>query len=123
VCQALAQIVLAVPCAYIARQPWELNVGMYNTALIFFGGFIGCFSQIAMTIGMQREKSAAASAMRMSDVLFGYVWQVLFTNDPASPLSLIGAFMVMASIGVIIAFKPNEGGDSALSLPQHESLD
>lgn len=31
---------------------------------------IGSVSQGLMTVGMQREKSAAASAMRMSDVFF-----------------------------------------------------
>lgn len=108
VSQSLAQIFLSIPGAYIANQPWTLNVGLYNAVLIFTGGFIGCFSQIAMTIGMQREKSAAATAMRMSDVFFGYIWQILFTADAASGTSILGAILVISSIFVIILFKPKD---------------
>ena len=54
---------------------------------------------------MQREKSAAATAMRMSDVVFGFVWQSLFTQDPVSILSVTGAVLVASSILIVIVFK------------------
>lgn len=60
------------------------------------------------TTGMQREKSASATAMRMSDVLFGFLWQGLFTSDGVHYLSLLGAFMISSSIVVIVAFKQLE---------------
>ncbi len=60
-----------------------------------------------MTLGMQREKSATARAMRMSDVVFGFIWQVLFTPDPISYLSVLGAILVTGSIMVVVIFKPS----------------
>ena len=59
-----------------------------------------------MTVGMQREKSASATAMRMSDVVFGYLWQLLFTADGVDALSIIGAILVSFSIVIVIIFKP-----------------
>ena len=105
--QALAQIVLSVPNQYIAGQKFEdiFTITPYEGGLIFLGGFIGAWSQISMTLGMQREKSATATAMRMSDVIFGFIWQILFTQDPISYLSVLGALLVTGSIMVVVVFK------------------
>ena len=83
--------------------------------MIFSGGFIGAWSQIAMTVGMQREKSATATAMRMSDVIFGFIWQVCFTPDPANLLSVIGAILLAFSI-LIVAFLKDWGKASEESV-------
>jgi len=102
--QALGQWVLSIPGFYITRQfqaptPLELCV-------VVSCGFLGTWSQIAMTIGMQREKSATATGMRMSDVVFGFIWQVLFTHDNVvSFYSIFGALLVIASIFVLILNK------------------
>jgi len=54
---------------------------------------------------MQREKSASASAMRASDVFFAFLWQSAFTRDGISPLSVVGACLVVAGVMVIVFFK------------------
>lgn len=105
--QALGQMFLSIPSLYIAGQPLLLPVTPIELVMIFVVGFVGAWSQIAMTLGMQREKSAAASAMRMSDVVFGFIWQVLFTADKLNMLSLFGAILVGSSILVIVVFKGN----------------
>jgi hypothetical protein len=68
-------------------------------------GLVGGPSQILMTIGMQREKSGAATAMRMSDVFFSFIWQAVFTTDTVSGYSVIGAMLVLCSIVIILVFK------------------
>lgn len=105
--QALAQVILSIPNQYIAGQRFEdiFTITAYEGGLIFLGGFIGAWSQISMTLGMQREKSATATAMRMSDVVFGFIWQILFTQDPISVLSIMGAILVTGSIMVVVVFK------------------
>lgn len=56
-----------------------------------------------MTVGMQKEKSATATGMRMSDVFFGFLWQISFTNDNVlNPLSVFGACLVVSSIFVLV---------------------
>lgn len=110
--QAIGQIVLAIPSLYIFGQKLSFIITKYQFAMIILGGVIGAVSQILMTIGMQREKSAAATAMRMSDVAFGYIWQVLFTVDKLNLLSLGGALLISSSILIIVLFKQsNRSGD------------
>lgn len=123
VVQALGQMILSVPSLYIAGQKsFFLPITLTEVGMIFVVGVIGAWSQIAMTLGMQREKSAAASAMRMSDVVFGFIWQVLFTADDLSLLSLCGAILVASSILVIVIFKgkstsPSDASSSQSKLP------
>ena len=88
--QALGQVLFTVPNLYLVEGSMKLSITFIDVVLIIGGGFVGAWSQIAMTYGMQREKSASATAMRMSDVVFGFVWQVLFTSDSFSLLSAFG---------------------------------
>jgi hypothetical protein len=44
--------------------------------------------QLCLTIGLQREKAAAASGMRMSDVLFGFLAQAWATTEDIHTLSV-----------------------------------
>ncbi|KAJ1406764.1 hypothetical protein B484DRAFT_436638 [Ochromonadaceae sp. CCMP2298] len=74
---ALAQLALAVPAALIFRESLQQVLTLKQMGLMLCAGLVGGPSQILMTIGMQREKSATATAMRMSDVLFGFLWQSL----------------------------------------------
>jgi drug/metabolite transporter (DMT)-like permease len=74
--QSIGQMVLSIPCLYIFGQHIELDLTLFQYSMLILGGTIGAVSQILMTMGMQREKSAAATGMRMSDVAFGYLWQV-----------------------------------------------
>jgi drug/metabolite transporter (DMT)-like permease len=106
--QSLAQIILAPPTMYFLKVPFfQQQITLEIAGLIFFGAFIGAWSQAAMTIGMQREKSASATAMRMSDVVFGFIWQACFTTDSINILAIIGAVLVTSSIFVVVVFKPN----------------
>jgi uncharacterized membrane protein len=113
--QAIGQIFLSIPCLYISGQKFDFGLSSYQISLIVIGGTIGAFSQAAMTYGMQREKSATATAMRMSDILFGYTWEALFTNDSVDPLSILGALFVTGSILLIIVFKKSSLSSSEVS--------
>ena len=103
--QGIGQILLTIPCMYIMGKGEDYTFSWMIILVIVITGYIGAWSQISMTVGMQREKSASATAMRMSDVVFGYLWQVLFTHDAVSLLSIIGAFIITASILIIVIFK------------------
>jgi drug/metabolite transporter (DMT)-like permease len=106
--QAVGQIVLSLPEIFLRREKLIASLNQHKFLLIFTAGFIGTWSQIAMTIGMQREKSATAIAMRMSDILFGFTWQALFTADEVSLLSVFGAMLVVSSVMILVAFKSSE---------------
>ena len=69
--QSLGQIFLVFPAMFIYSHGKQIGWENENVGLILLGGSIGAVSQAAMTVGMQRESSARATSMRMSDVLFG----------------------------------------------------
>ena len=69
---------------------------------------------------MQREKSASASAMRTSDVFFAFIWQVLYTSDPVTTLSVAGAVLVMVGVMIIVVFRSKSAADSS---PQQKVIE
>jgi len=89
----------------LSRLTWKHGL------LISLAGLVGGPSQILMTIGMQREKSGAATAVRMSDVFFSFIWQAIFTTDIVSWLSVAGAVLVLCSIIIILICKKNAAAD------------
>ncbi len=127
--QAIGQLALSPPSLYLYGEHFEYKLPLVDYILIFSGGFIGAWSQIAMTLGMQREKSATATAMRMSDVLFGFIWQLAFTSDHASVYSVIGAMLVTCSILIIVVLKepadsiPTESEESSVEMIGQNQLE
>ena len=103
--QSLGQIFLSPPSLLLSGQQFSIFLPPRVFFLVFTAGLIGAFSQIVMTIGMQREKSALATGMRMTDVVFGFIWQALFTNEAVSTLSLGGAFLVVLSVFILVGAK------------------
>lgn len=55
IAQCFAQMLFAVPAAYISGQLFTFNLTSRQMLLIFCTGFVAAFSQSAMTIGLQRE--------------------------------------------------------------------
>lgn len=107
-----------MPCSYAWKQQPTLDLSAFQVFAILGASLLGAFSQIAMTVGMQKEKSATATAMRMSDVVFGYIWQVLFTNDNViNALSLAGAALIMCSILGLVIYKGMQA--SSASIPKN----
>ncbi|RYH31247.1 DMT family transporter [archaeon] len=113
--QAIAQIVMSIPNLYLFHEKVQFGVSWRVYAYITGGAMVGCLSQIAMTVGMQREKSAAASAMRTSDVVFGFIWQAVFTSDRVSMLSILGAILVTAGILLIVMAKQTDSPPPTLN--------
>jgi len=68
-----------------------------------------------MTIGMQREKSAMATLMRMSDVLFSFFFQEVFTGDRISFGQVAGAIGICSGVGIVVWGKRVEGAQGAAS--------
>lgn len=107
--QSLGQVFLSFPFMYVfGEKVTVLDMTGYEYALIISSGLMGTLSQIAMTVGMQREKSANATVMRMSEVLFGFLWQLLLTDDPVNLLSVLGSVLITVGVMIIVVFKQSE---------------
>ena len=108
--QAIGQTILSIPLLLLYESHIQpLHFSLYQITLLISGGLIGTLGQFAMTIGMQREKSATASAMRMSEIIFSFIFQCLFTNDNVDVLSLFGAVLVASSVLIVIWGKSRSG--------------
>lgn len=63
-------------------------------ALAFFS-FLG---QILLTMALQMEQAGPVAIARSSDIVFAFVWQVLFFEEIPNRFSIGGAFLVMSSV-------------------------
>lgn len=61
-------------------------------ALFSFGG------QILLTIALQIEQAGPVAIARSSDIVFAFIWQVLFFNEIPNRFSVGGAILVMSSV-------------------------
>lgn len=61
-------------------------------ALFSFGG------QILLTLALQLEQAGPVSIARSSDIVFAFIWQVMFFDEIPNRYSVIGAILVMSSV-------------------------
>ena len=120
--QSLGQLILSLPSSVLFNQHLQwTTLTAFQWSGILGAGFLGAWSQIAMTVGMQKEKSATATGMRMSDVFFGFIWQVAFTEDNTlNLLSVFGACLVVSSIFLLIFAKSTSSGSSPAGAVKEE---
>ena len=102
--QACGQMLLAFP-AHVAlarrRHPHGVftAISTVTTRLRLRWDFL---SQILMTRGMQRVKSASASIARLSGLPWSFLFQAVFTSDPVRGRTVAGALIVVASMGFVV---------------------
>ncbi|KAH8081093.1 synthetase [Aureococcus anophagefferens] len=97
--QAMGQILLSASRSSAWRQrrrPSPLQLAYLGAC-----GFLGFFSQVCMTRGMQREKSASASIMRLSGLPWSFLFQALATAD-AEPRTVAGGLIVLVAMGIVV---------------------
>eukprot|EP01031_Cornospumella_fuschlensis_P037483 gene37483-45519_t len=110
--QSLVQVLFSIPSMYIFGQMYLFGLPFDVYCMLMAAGTVGSVSQVLLTIGLQREKSASATAMLTSEVVFGYMLQVVFTHDAVSWLSIVGATLVSIGILVVLLLKPANSSSS-----------
>jgi drug/metabolite transporter (DMT)-like permease len=103
--QAIGQMVYGLPLIFVLPLepgvPTPLNFAPSALGGCLLIGIIGTLSQGLMTVGMQREKSARATIMRMGDVVFSFFFQITLTTDKT--VSLLEGFGVACVVfGVLL---------------------
>ena len=101
--QACGQMILAFP-AHVALRggPIRTAFSQRSVLLLLACGAMGFLSQILMTRGMQRVKSASASIARLSGLPWSFLFQAVFTSDPVRGRTVAGALIVVASMGFVV---------------------
>lgn len=81
-------------------------------ALALFS-FLG---QILLTLALQLEQAGPVSLARSSDIVFAFIWQVLFFSEIPNAYSVAGAILVLSSV-VLTGLRK-----WVLELPENASL-
>lgn len=79
-------------------------------ALFSFGG------QILLTLALQMEQAGPVAIARSADIVFAFLWQVLFFNEIPNKYSIGGAILVTSSVLLTGLRK------WAVSLPENSTL-
>lgn len=61
-------------------------------AVFSFGG------QILLTLALQMEQAGPVSIARSSDIVFAFLWQILFFKEIPNLYSVFGALLVILSV-------------------------
>lgn len=72
--------------------------------------------QILLTLSLQLEQAGPVAIARSADIVFAFVWQVLFFGEIPNVYSVAGAVLVVSSVVL------TGGRKWALSLPRESSL-
>ncbi|GAB6026494.1 hypothetical protein CHUAL_012919 [Chamberlinius hualienensis] len=78
-----------IPCPFEERV-YLLILGLFS--------FLG---QVLLTKSLQLEQAGPVSICRTADIVFAFVWQVIFLGEVPNVSSVIGAFLVTSSVLVM----------------------
>jgi len=106
--QALAGVILALPCLFAAGQQDAVALphGPLEWIVIITIGPVGFVAQSLMTWGMTRERAGPASTMRLWDVVFSFIWQGAFVaEEPLHALDFLGGALVFLGTMLSMCYK------------------
>lgn len=71
------------------------GIDRYLIVALAVFSFLG---QILLTLALQMEQAGPVAIARSSDIVFAFIWQVLFFNEIPNKFSIGGAILVMSSV-------------------------
>lgn len=110
----IALVYTLIVCGSIGAVCWP-SCGRDRWLVVVLGIF-SFLGQILLTLSLQIEQAGPVAIARCADIVFAFVWQMLFFGETPTAYSLVGAFMVIASV-VLTALKK-----WASTLPRESSL-
>lgn len=93
-CFALVQCVLVTVLIGALCLP-SCGMDRYLIVGLALFSFLG---QILLTLALQMEQAGPVAIARSSDIVFAFIWQVLFFNEIPNKFSIGGAILVMSSV-------------------------
>lgn len=84
--------------------------------LVVILGLFSFLGQILLTLSLQLEQAGPVAIARCADIVFAFVWQIMFFGETPTGYSLIGAMMVVSSV-ILTALKK-----WAMSLPRESTV-
>lgn len=93
---AFALVYTLIVCYYLGALCWPLcgtdRVLVIALALFSFGG------QILLTLALQYEQAGPVAIARSADIVFAFIWQIMFFRETPNVYSVLGALLVVSSV-------------------------
>lgn len=111
---AFALIYTLIVCGSIGAICWPA-CGRDRWLVVVLGIF-SFLGQILLTVSLQLEQAGPVAIARCADIVFAFIWQMMFFGETPTGYSLLGAFLVVSSV-ILTALKK-----WALSLPRESTV-
>ncbi|XP_001359659.1 solute carrier family 35 member G1 [Drosophila miranda] len=111
---ATALVYTLIVCASIGAVCWP-SCGRDRWLVLVLGVF-SFLGQILLTLSLQIEQAGPVAIARCADIVFAFIWQMIFFGETPNGYSLFGALMVISSV-ILTALKK-----WAMTLPRESSL-
>lgn len=85
-------------CWYLGVLCWP-KCGLERLLVIAIALF-SFAGQVLLTMALQVENAGPVAIARTSDIVFAFIWQILFFKEVPNVYSLLGAFLVTSSVVV-----------------------
>ena len=70
----------------------------YDRVLIIALALFSFLGQILLTIALQIEQAGPVAIARSADIVFAFIWQVMFFKEVPNAYSVVGALLVVSSV-------------------------
>ncbi|KAH8419152.1 hypothetical protein KR222_006823 [Zaprionus bogoriensis] len=111
---AIALVYTLIVCGSIGAVCWP-SCGRDRWLVVILGIF-SFLGQILLTLSLQVEQAGPVAIARCADIVFAFIWQMIFFGEAPNVYSLFGALMVVSSV-ILTAMKK-----WAMTLPRESSL-
>lgn len=110
---AFALVYTFIVCGSIGALCWPA-CGRDRWLVVVLGIF-SFLGQILLTLSLQMEQAGPVAIARCADIVFAFIWEIMFFGETPTGFSLLGALLVVSSV-ILTALKK-----WALSLPREST--
>lgn len=93
---AFALIYTLIVCWSIGAICWPACG--YDRFLVIILALFSFLGQILLTLSLQLEQAGPVAIARCADIVFAFIWQMIFFGEPPTGYSLFGAILVVSSV-------------------------
>ena len=102
---ALVGSCVAIGASLVTGETFKYpDCGTLDNWYLFLMGVLGYTGQMFQTKALSLEKAAVCSVIRTSDIVFTYILQMLFLNEPVNAFSMGGAaLVVLCNVSIFVS--------------------
>lgn len=93
----------AFALVYTVSLTWSMGAMCWPNCetdrwMVLVLGIFSFLGQVLLTISLQIEQAGPVALARSADIVFAFIWQIIFFNEVPNSYSIIGALLVTSSV-------------------------